>query len=59
VERESYRDLVEVPMRSLDSLVKELNISHVNIIKIDVEGAELRVLRGAILTLRSLAPGIC
>ncbi len=29
VERESCSDLVEVPMKSLDSLVKELNIPRV------------------------------
>lgn len=58
VERENCSDLVEVPMKSLDSLVKELNIPRVDIVKIDVEGAELQVLRGAILTFKKFKPHV-
>lgn len=58
MERESRSDLVEVPMKSLDSLVKELNIPRVDIVKIDVEGAELQVLRGAILTFKKFKPHV-
>jgi FkbM family methyltransferase len=58
VERESCSDLVKVPMKSLDSLVKELNIPRVDIVKIDVEGAELQVLRGAILTFKKFKPHV-
>jgi FkbM family methyltransferase len=42
------KDFVEVNGNTLDYLLKELNgISEVNWIKIDVEGAELEVLKGA------------
>ena len=36
-----------VPMRRLDALLGETGISHVDLLKIDVEGAEELVLRGA------------
>jgi len=39
--------IVKVPMRKLDSIVEKLRLSHVDLMKIDVEGAELEVLRGS------------
>lgn len=36
-----------VPMRRLDALLRETGITHVDLLKIDVEGAEELVLRGA------------
>jgi len=39
--------VVEVPIRRLDSIVGKLRLSHVDLMKIDVEGAELDVLRGS------------
>jgi FkbM family methyltransferase len=47
-----------VPCRTLDSIVIEERIKRVRLIKIDVEGAEASVLRGAMSLLRSDAPPI-
>jgi FkbM family methyltransferase len=38
---------IRVEMRRLDDVVDEMGIAHVSLLKIDVEGAELSVLRGA------------
>lgn len=43
---------VEVIVKKLDSVLKDLKLEGVNMIKIDVEGDELRVLKGAEDTLR-------
>jgi len=43
---------ITVPVKKLDSIVQELEISRVNFIKIDAEGAELAILRGAQKTLQ-------
>lgn len=43
---------IEVETRTLDSLLAEQGIEEVHMMKIDVEGAELSVLRGATETLR-------
>jgi len=40
-------DCVEVKCTTLDELAKQLNISKINFLKIDVEGNELSVLKGA------------
>jgi FkbM family methyltransferase len=44
--------------RSIDALLKELDIDRVDVIKIDVEGAEFGVLRGAQQLLRSERPPV-
>jgi len=41
-------ELLEVIVRSLDSLMHELNWKNIGLVKIDVEGAELAVLKGAV-----------
>jgi len=44
---------VMVKTRTLDGLLRESKTDSVNILKIDVEGAELQVLRGAVETIRA------
>jgi FkbM family methyltransferase len=46
----------KVQGRTLDEVVKELNLSTVDLIKIDIEGAELDVLRSAPYLLSTLRP---
>jgi FkbM family methyltransferase len=45
-----------VPVRRLDSLVRDGHLPPPNVIKVDVEGTELLVLRGAIQVLRQHGP---
>jgi FkbM family methyltransferase len=47
---------IDVAVTSIDNFVKEKNITSLNFIKIDVEGAEYDTLRGAADTFRNLKP---
>lgn len=57
---------LEVPIRRLDTLLAELGVEHVDILKIDVEGAEPGVVRGLIggpirplvCVVEGVAPGV-
>ena len=57
-EFEKCQRLVEVPLKMLDSVIEELGLGRVDAIKIDVEGAEIRVLKGAVNTIRRFKPFI-
>jgi FkbM family methyltransferase len=45
-----------VPATTLDALVEELGLTHVDVLKIDVEGAEVRLLDGASMVLGQHRP---
>jgi FkbM family methyltransferase len=45
-----------IPMRALDTVVKENSIDHVDFIKMDVDGYETKVIRGAMHTLEQHRP---
>lgn len=47
---------IKVKSRKLDTIVRDNNISNIDVIKIDVEGAELDVLTGAVKTLKKYKP---
>lgn len=49
---------VRVPLKSLDVLVRDLNIASVSFIKCDVEGHELAVLKGAQEFFRQVKPAM-
>ena len=49
---------IKVPVTTLDLYVAEAGITHLDLVKIDVEGAELSVLQGAERTLRELRPRV-
>jgi len=44
--------------RPIDDVVRELQLSRVDVIKVDVEGAEVSVMRGALDTLRRFHPKV-
>ena len=48
--------VLKLAMRTLDSLVEESKIPHPQVIKIDVEGAEVQVLKGSIDIIRQYHP---
>lgn len=53
---ENESNIVEVPVTTLDLYCEKHNIKHIDVIKIDVEGYEMAVLKGAVTTLKTLGP---
>lgn len=50
------KNTIQVPVRKLDSIFASLSLNQLHLMKIDVEGYELRVLRGAEETLKRYKP---
>jgi hypothetical protein len=44
------------PARTLDDIIRDTGVSRVDVVKIDVEGAEMLVLKGAVNTLARYHP---
>jgi len=50
---------VEVPLQALDAFVSEMKIAKIDLIKVDIQGAEPMFLRGARATLARQRPVMC
>lgn len=51
-------DGYELPAETIDSLVEELAITSLDLVKLDIEGYEMKALEGALETLRAQRPSI-
>ena len=49
---------IEVDLVTIDDIVTELQLSRVDFVKMDIEGAERNALKGAIETLRRFQPAL-
>ncbi|MBL8226940.1 MAG: FkbM family methyltransferase [Bryobacterales bacterium] len=56
VVKETQSAIVTVPVRPIDAMVAELGLTKVNILKMDIEGAEREALKGASETMRKYKP---
>lgn len=53
---ESKLDVFKVPARPLDAILSEVGVTRVDVVKLDIEGAEALALRGAVGTLKRFRP---
>lgn len=56
--QQPFQSTSQVPTMAIDDLVKEEKLARVDYIKMDIEGSELKALRGAEETLRSFRPSL-
>ncbi len=56
VSLDPIKDAVRVNSQTIDAAVNELDINQVDFIKMDIEGAELNALKGAVHTLKKFRP---
>ena len=56
VEGDDSFKIINVPVKRLDTVMEELGINKVDIIKIDVEGDEFHVIKGAVNTIKKYKP---
>jgi FkbM family methyltransferase len=52
------KDYITVELTKLDTIIERLNLKRVNLIKIDAEGAELNILKGANKVIRLFKPNL-
>jgi FkbM family methyltransferase len=50
------RPIADIPVTTIDKIVKELNLPRVDIIKADIKGAGTRMIRGGVETIRAYHP---
>ena len=55
-ERTAHHTTIQVPQRTLDSIAEERDVPRMDLIKLDCEGAELLILRGAARCLARFKP---
>ena len=56
IRREGGHELKQLPLTTIDKLVRELALDTVNFIKMDIEGAEVRAINGGRETIRRFRP---
>ncbi len=56
INRQGWQDVKGIPVTTIDALVTELHLPRVDFIKMDIEGAEPRALKGARKTLKRFRP---
>ena len=52
------RVIADIPVTTIDKMVKELNLPRVDIIKADIKGAATRMIKGGVETIRAYHPRI-
>ncbi len=56
VDKNVLADDIRIRVAKLDTIVKELSLSRLNLIKMDIEGAEIEALEGAMQTMTDMSP---
>ena len=56
IDQAGWQDIQNIPVTTIDALVAELHLPRVDFIKMDIEGAEPRALKGARKTLKRFRP---
>jgi len=57
IKNDNY-SVIEIPTKTIDSIVKELHLKYVNLIRMDIEGHELEAIKGGIKTIKKYHPDL-
>lgn len=57
--KDVYERIIEVPVLSLDSLLKREKIKKVDLVRMDIEGHEIFAIQGMLSTLKTSKPWLC